>query len=150
MGDRSRHLPVTSTRTLPLADIGPHRHDPIKPPVRIEHQHVPYGPGNVRKRVFPGLHQGEVSLPDPALTELMIELASLESVSCEEERAGCVLIYNSDRYEWGSFVGREGYMRNPRWKEEDLDVRTLSSRWTGHGSSGSSNRCFTSILATKA
>ena len=93
MGDRPHHLPAALARTLPLADIGPHRHDPIKPSIRIIHQHVPYCPRITRKRVFPRLHQGEISFLDCAFTELGAELASLESVSCEEERAGCILVW---------------------------------------------------------
>lgn len=92
MRSRLHRLPITLTRTHLLVDIGPRRHDPIESPIRIIHQHVPYGPQNIRKRVFSGLYQSEVGFLDFASTELGTELASLEAVSCEEERAGCVLV----------------------------------------------------------
>ena len=92
MRGRPHRLPITPTRTTLLADIGLRRYDRIKPPIRIIHQHVAYGPRNIRKRVLSRLYQSEVGFLDSALTELGTELASLEMVSCEEKRAGCVLV----------------------------------------------------------
>jgi len=88
MRSRSHRLPITP------ADIVLRRHDPTIPPVRIIHQHIPYGPRDIRKRVFSRLDQSEIGFLDCALPELGTELASLETVSCEEERAGCVLVWS--------------------------------------------------------
>lgn len=61
-------------------------------------------------------HESEVGFPDFASFELGLELAGLETASCEEQRAGSVLVWSIVGV-WssmGSFVGREGQMRQPR------------------------------------
>ena len=82
----------TPVRVFPIAEISLRVHDPIKHPVQTINQRVPYSPRSTRKRVSPRLHESEISFLDIVSLELDLELAGLRTRSCEEERAGRVLI----------------------------------------------------------
>ena len=62
------------------------------PPVQIIHQYVPYAPRRVQKRFFTRFNESEVGFLDFVFFELDLKLASLETASSKEERAGRVLV----------------------------------------------------------
>ena len=95
---RNSNIPDTPAHILTITRVGFHRHGPNKPSLRIVYQHVPYAPRSTRERLFSRLGESEVSFLDVMLSELDLELAGLETASCEKERAGRVLVRVVDWY----------------------------------------------------
>ena len=97
---RNSNVPDTPAPThfLTITYVGFHRRGPNKPSLKIVYQHVPYAPRSTRERLFSCLGESEVRFLDVVLFELDLELAGLETASCEKERAGCVLVRVVDWY----------------------------------------------------